>query len=134
MDDHPDKHHRQSRRLKGYDYSQPGGYFVTICVQDRACLLGQISCGEMICNEAGKMVYRWWAEICHKFPAVEIDEFIVMPNHFHGIMVLVEPGSVGADLEDLALHQAETDSVRPKTFSKIGYNRKIHYEKYVVSN
>ncbi len=94
----PDKHHRRSLRLRGYDYSQPGAYFVTISVQDRACLLGRIFGEEMICNVAGKMVARWWAEIGNKFPGVETDEFIVMPNHFHGIVVLVEPDHVGADL------------------------------------
>lgn len=109
MDDHQDKHHRRSIRLKGYDYSQPGGYFVTICVHERACLLGQIINGEMVYSDAGKMAARWWMEINRKFPMVETDESIVMPNHFHGIVILVDPGSVGADLEDLALHQAETD-------------------------
>jgi REP element-mobilizing transposase RayT len=92
-----DRYHRWSIRLKDYDYSQPGAYFVTICVEDRACLLGQISDEEIICNDAGKMVAWWWAELSHKFPNVEIDEFIVMPNHFHGIVVLIEQDHVGAD-------------------------------------
>ena len=98
MDNHPTQYHRRSIRLKGYDYCRPGAYFVTVCVQDRVCLLGQILNGEMVINEASKMVVRWWMEIHHKFPTVEIDEFIVMPNHFHGIVILVEPPSVGADL------------------------------------
>jgi REP element-mobilizing transposase RayT len=120
MDDHQYKHHRQSMRLKGYDYSQPGGYFVTVCVHEHACLFGQIISGEMVYSDAGKMVARWWTEINHKFPTVEIDEFTVMPNHFHGIVVIIEPEPVGADLEDLALHQAETDSVRPGVGTHVG--------------
>ena len=94
----PEKHHRRSIRLQGYDYNQPGAYFVTICIQDREDLLGQIRNGEMIYNDAGRMVTKWWLEIPHKFPLIEIDEFIVMPNHFHGIVIMVEPDSVGADL------------------------------------
>ena len=94
----PQKHDRRSIRLKGYDYCQPGAYFVTICIQDREYLLGQICDEEMVCYNAGLMTIRWWLEIPHKFPGIEIDEFIVMPNHFHGIVIMTEPDSVGADL------------------------------------
>src|SRR5207249_2227838 len=80
-------------RLQGYDYSRGGAYFVTICVQNRECLLGDIVDDEMRLNHAARMVERWWAELGNKFPSVETDEYVVMPNHFHGIIVLV-----GADL------------------------------------
>src|SRR5438445_289882 len=80
-------------RLQGYDYSRGGAYFVTICVQNRECLLGDIVDDEMRLNDAARMVERWWAELGNKFPSVETDEYVVMPNHFHGIIVLV-----GADL------------------------------------
>ena len=56
----PAIHHRRSVRLKGFDYSQEGMYFVTICVQDQECLFGKVKNGEMILNEAGKMVKKWW--------------------------------------------------------------------------
>ena len=93
-----DKHRRRPMRLRGYDYSQPGVYFVTICIERRDCLLGRVQEAEILLSDAGRKVARWWREIHHKFPTIEIDEFIVMPNHFHGIVVLVEPDRVGADL------------------------------------
>jgi len=81
--------HRRSIRLQGYDYSQAGAYFITICVQQRECLFGEIIGDEMWLNDAGRMVERWWAELGNKFPSVETDEYVVMPNHFHGIVVIV---------------------------------------------
>jgi REP element-mobilizing transposase RayT len=74
--------------LKGFDYSQAGAYFVTICIQNRICLFGKIENGEIQLTEAGYMVHRIWNELPEKYPGVEIDEFIVMPNHIHGIVVL----------------------------------------------
>jgi REP element-mobilizing transposase RayT len=85
----PDLHHRHSIRLRGYDYSQEGAYFITICTQNRECLFGEIRDCEMILNDAGKMIEKWWAKIVKKFPSVETDEYVVMPNHFHGIVVIV---------------------------------------------
>ncbi len=87
----PDKHHRRSVRLRGYDYAQEGAYFVTVCLQGRACLLGDID-REMKLNDAGCMVERWWCELNHKFPTVETDACIVMPNHFHGVLFIVSTG------------------------------------------
>jgi len=89
-----ERHHRRSIRLTDYDYSQSGGYFVTVVTQGRACLFGEIVNETIKLNEAGHMVERWWFELKHKFPTVETDEFVVMPNHFHGIVVI----AVGADL------------------------------------
>lgn len=86
-----DKHHRRSIRLKEYDYRQPGAYFVTICAQNRECLFGKIENGEMQLNEACKMIHKWWKQIIEKYAYVELDEYIVMPNHLHGIII------VGAD-------------------------------------
>ena len=83
--------HRKSPRLSGYDYSQAGAYFVTVCVQGRQALLGEIIHGGMRLNQAGCMVERWWKELERKFPPVKIDEYyIVMPNHFHGIVFIPE--------------------------------------------
>jgi len=88
----PDRHHRRSIRLKGFDYSQSGAYFVTICTQNRACLFGEIVEGEMRLNEAGRMVHAAWEELSIHYPGVECDGFVVMPNHIHGIVVLVGAG------------------------------------------
>ncbi|MCA1554299.1 MAG: hypothetical protein LC737_07975 [Chloroflexi bacterium] len=88
----PFKYHRRSIRLRGYDYSQAGAYFVTICAQNRECLFGEVVDGEMELNDAGAMLVRWWDELPNKFPAVESDAFVVMPNHIHGIVVIADDG------------------------------------------
>lgn len=84
----PQKYHRRSLRLKGYDYSQAGAYFVTVCVQDRACLFGEVFGEQMHLNEAGQMVLEEWNTLPVRFSAVELDVFCVMPNHVHGILVI----------------------------------------------
>jgi len=88
---------RRSVRLMGFDYAEPGAYFVTIVTQERSCLFGEIIEGQMQVNRAGEAITRWWLELTRKFTTVETDEFIVMPNHCHGIIVIVDP-TVGADL------------------------------------
>jgi len=93
MTNDPERPHRRSIRLKEYDYSQVGAYFITIVTQDQACLFGEIMDGKMHLNDAGRMVEKGWLELNRKFPTIETDEYIVMPNHFHGIVVIV-----GADL------------------------------------
>ncbi|MHB1177707.1 MAG: transposase [Daejeonella sp.] len=85
----PNIHHRRSIRLKGYDYSRAGLYFITICVQNRKCLFGDIENGEMILNAAGKMANDEWRKIPERFSNVQLHEYVVMPNHFHAIMEIV---------------------------------------------
>ena len=96
------EHRRRSRRLSGYDYAQAGAYFITVCAQDRACIFGEVVDGEIRLNDAGRMVERWWRELEKKFPNVTTDTHVVMPNHFHAIIILSDrnPPSpdVGADL------------------------------------
>lgn len=92
----PEHHHRRSIRLKGYDYSQPGAYFVTICTQNRACLFGDVVDGKMRLNDIGRIVEQCWYHIPVHFAHVQLDAFMVMPNHVHGIIVLVDSGNVGA--------------------------------------
>ena len=79
--------------MKRYNYAQNGAYFVTVCAHNKGCLFGVIVDGEMRLNDAGCIVEKWWLELPHKFPLVEVDEYVIMPNHFHGIVVIV-----GADL------------------------------------
>jgi REP element-mobilizing transposase RayT len=80
---------RRSIRLQDYDYSQPGAYFVTICTLDGECLFGDVRGGKMALNELGEVAQRCWHEIPDHFPNVEQDEFIVMPNHIHGLIMIV---------------------------------------------
>jgi REP element-mobilizing transposase RayT len=89
--------HRRSIRLKGFDYAEASAYFVTIVTQNRSSVFGEIIEGQMQLNPAGEAMARWWLELPRKFSTIETDEFIVMPNHCHGIIVIT--GSpVGADL------------------------------------
>lgn len=90
----PQRNHR-SIRLKGYDYSRRGAYFVTICVHKRACLFGEIVDGEMVLNDAGSVAAKCWHAIPDHFPHVILDTFVVMPNHVHGILFIIN-ASVGA--------------------------------------
>ena len=82
----PQIHHRRSIRLKGYDYSQAGLYFITICCQDRAHLFGKVAKGTMQLNDSGKMVEKWYHQLESKFSDIRCHEMIVMPNHFHCII------------------------------------------------
>jgi hypothetical protein len=84
----PDIHHRRSIRLKGYDYSQAGAYFVTICANDRECLFGNVTDGEMRLNDAGRMVQTVWDELPVHYANIDIDISQIMPNHFHGIIIV----------------------------------------------
>ena len=85
----PNIHHRRSIRLKGYDYAQAGLYFITICVQNRECMFGEIIDGKMILNDAGKMIENEWINLKKRYENIELHEFITMPNHFHGILEIV---------------------------------------------
>ena len=84
----PKKHHRRSVRLKGYDYSSDGAYYVTIVTQGRECLFGEIIDGEMHLNKYGEIIQKWWNEIPLHFPNVDLGAFIIMPNHVHGIIFI----------------------------------------------
>ena len=86
----PEIHHRRSIRLQGYDYSRAGAYFVTICTQNRECLLGNIGDGEMRLNEAGRIVADSWIWLATQYDHVELDEWVIMPNHIHGIIVIAD--------------------------------------------
>ncbi len=87
----PDRHHRQSIRLDGHDYSQGGVYFVTQCVHGRQCLFGDIREGMMHLNAIGMMVEQEWFNLSTRFPTVHLDTYIVMPNHMHGILIIKQP-------------------------------------------
>jgi hypothetical protein len=88
----PEIHKRRSIRLKDYDYSGAGAYFLTICSWNRECLFGDIEDGEMQLNKYGGTVMKYWDAMPGHFPHVEMDEFIIMPNHIHGIIVFNNTG------------------------------------------
>ncbi|MFH1004488.1 MAG: hypothetical protein V1781_03190 [Bacteroidota bacterium] len=119
----PEIHHRRSIRLKGYDYSQVGLYFITVCCQDRECLFGKINVGvenfqpEMLLNEAGKIVDKCWLDIPKHFPNTVLHEHIVMPNHVHGIIELTDVPNVG--IENFQSLQQQRNESPHNEFQKI---------------
>ena len=92
MSFNPEVHHRRSIRLRDYDYSSAGAYFVTVCTRNRECLLGEVVEGEMVPNDAGRWVQTAWDALPDRFAGLELGDFVVMPNHIHGIIVLVGAG------------------------------------------
>src|SRR5687768_14411454 len=93
------KHHRRSIRLPEYDYSQAGAYYVTIVAWHRECLFGEVVDREMKLNKAGEIVQWEWKELTKRLRFIELGAFIVMPNHFHGILIFRE--NVGATRQGL---------------------------------
>ncbi len=81
---------RNSNRLKNFDYSSCAAYFVTICVKDRKCLLGKICDGKMVLNQSGIIANNIWLELDKHFENVFLDEFVIMPNHVHGIIMIID--------------------------------------------
>ncbi len=86
----PQMHRRRSIRLKGYDYSQAGAYFITICTPNRECLFGDIVDGKMRINDAVDIIADEWLETAEIRNEIELDEWVMMPNHFHGIVVIAD--------------------------------------------
>ena len=88
----PRRHHRRSIRLRQYDYSRNGAYFVTICVQGRRRLFGSINNGRMVRNAFGEIADRAWRHLQVTNPQIYLDAWVVMPDHLHGILVVHNAG------------------------------------------
>jgi len=119
----PQKHHRRSIRLKDYDYSQAGAYYVTIDVQNRVCLFGEILNYEMILNDIGEMVIEQWIALLERFPTIELDVYQIMPNHFHGIIVVIE---------NMDNQIAVVENKRPTLGDIIGAFKSITTHEYIL--
>ena len=140
----PNIHHRKSIRLQGYDYSKSGLYFITICVQNRKCLFGNILRGnydEMVLNDAGKIADKCWLEIPKHFPNAVLHEHIIMPNHVHGIIELVKNHDVGVqnnvgvqNFEPLQKRVNKFQKIIPYSIGSIVRGYKIGVTKWVRSN
>lgn len=137
----PDVHHRRSIRLREFDYSSSKAYFVTLCVQGRECLFGGIVQSDMVLNEAGRKVEEVWRSLPERFPNVVVDEFVVMPNHLHGIIVVADnavTAAVGAihelpdtccsegAIRELPLHQQRRTMLVPKVIGFFKMNTAKH--------
>ena len=113
FDQAQDERHRRSIRLKGYDYSQAGAYYVTIIAWHRECLFGEVVNGEMVLNDVGKIVAWEWKETPKRLQFVALGAFIVMPNHFHGIIFFLE--NAGATRQGLTNVRAAETPLPPIT-------------------
>jgi REP element-mobilizing transposase RayT len=131
----PQRHHRRSIRLPGYDYSQAGSYFVTICAQDRECLFGDVVDGRVVLNDAGWMAQIVWDELTEHYPDMQLDEYVVMrmPNHFHGIVILVGAPLVGALSQEQRAGTTAPTTVAPTLGNIIGAYKPITTDQYVAS-
>jgi putative transposase len=132
----PLKHpNRRPLRLPTYDYSLPGAYFITVCTQNRLSWFGDVVDGAMFRNDVGFMVEKWWYELSNKFCQIELDAFVVMPNHVHGIIFITDerrthrcaptgiPTPVGADL-----------CVRPKSDLRPSLGKIVQWFKTMTTN
>jgi REP element-mobilizing transposase RayT len=133
----PDIHKRQSIRLKGYDYSQSGLYFITICCYQRECLFGNIINSQMILNNFGQLIKEEWLKSAEIRKEIELDDFVIMPNHFHGIVIInqeinsdfmkndvdFQDNNVGANGRSPLLQQIQSSppkiSMKPKSISSL---------------
>lgn len=98
------QYHRKSIRLEGYDYTQAGAYFITIVTANRVVRFGSILDGEMQMNLVGQMVLREWQRLPGRFSGLEVDLFVIMPNHIHGIL-RIKSRDLSRDLENsLPIH------------------------------
>jgi len=89
----PKTHPRRSTRLPGYNYASPGSYFVTVCTHQRKLLFGEVIAGQMHRNALGDIVHAEWYATERVRPEVRLDAFVVMPNHLHGILEIIEVGA-----------------------------------------
>jgi len=123
---------RHTTRLKNYDYSQPGAYFITLCTEHRRCCFGAINDGDLQLNTIGKMITSVWQSLATQIVYIKLDEFVVMPNHFHGIVFINReraihelplqnppPTSVGAIQESPTVARLRRDTRRQMLLPKI---------------
>jgi len=129
---------RRSIRLKTYDYSQSGWYFITICTQNHRCLFGKIIEDEMHLNSAGYMLQKEWMELPLRFNTIQLHEYIVMPNHFHGIIEIVGAPLVGARPETSILTsdkvkygEGQPQGIAPTIGNIVGRFKSITTNQYI---
>ncbi len=125
----PAIHHRKSIRLKNYDYSQADLYFITACVENRYCLFGHIANDSMILNDAGNMIASQWNELNNRFPSIALHEYVVMPNHFHGIIEFV--GAIPCGCPEFVAYQGQPQGIAPTVGDVVGAFKSLSTNEYI---
>lgn len=123
MDKFKNKYRIQSARLKGWDYSDDGAYFITICTQNWQQFFGNVNNGGMQLSEIGEIAEKYWKEIPNHFPSILLDNFVVMPNHVHGVLIITETETLSNSQQKETLHST-SESTRPMTKSNYLENTK----------
>lgn len=98
-----DQPHRKTLRLRDYDYSQPGDYFITLVTHEREPLFGEIANGEIILNQSGQILVDTWQSIPARYPQIELGPSVIMPNHFHAIITINDPAPIVGVIHELPL-------------------------------
>jgi len=112
-----------SKRYRGFDYSSPGKYFITICTKNKIPYFGKIENGKMVLSEMGQITDKYWREIPMHFPFIELDEFIIMPDHVHGIIIIRQSNiKSGRPVETPKL------GVSTVTTNKIGHSKNPYWK------
>lgn len=106
---------RQSIRMKGWDYSSPGWYFLTICLQDMRPVFGTVVKGNMVLNEVGRMVHEMWLAVERFHPEYHLDEFVIMPNHVHGLVRIMGNADMVRGKPDGLLKKGKPDGLPLRT-------------------
>jgi REP element-mobilizing transposase RayT len=124
---------RKSLHLNDYDYGRNGLYFITICTQNRSCLLGQISDNKMQLNDVGLMIENGWNNLPIRYPSMSLDAFVVMPNHIHGILK-IDPCLVGESLagsrsDSFKIHSLHEVIGGFKSITAVQYTRNISHQR-----
>lgn len=127
--------HRRRRRvlrLPDFDYTQDGAYFITMVTQGRRCLLGRIEDSEMHLSEAGSLIENAWIQLPERFPSLAIDQFVVMPNHLHGILTIGEgTDPVGAPLVGARPAREDEERAHPVLGDIVGALKSLTTVEYI---
>jgi REP element-mobilizing transposase RayT len=118
-DNHYKNHHRRSIRLKDYDYSRRGAYFVTVCTRNKQPLFGEIIDGVMHQNDVAEIARKYWLEIPNHFSNVTLDQFVIMPNHVHGIIVITDDMVGAKHASPLRSYKTKIHGAKPKSLGTI---------------
>jgi putative transposase len=133
----PELEQHRSMRLKGYDYSLAGAYFINLVTHEKLCLFGEIINGEMRLSQLGNTVQREWLRLERRFPGIELDEFVIMPNHLHGIIVITQqdaPHAPGDERKDAAPSKRMGAATGSLTAMVKGFKSAVEFRYHSMAN